>query len=223
MELKEFLKPTWRKILLFLLPTIFLTVVYVVSLATDSDDLRITETPVNYTIFHFPCFIEKKLFCNTTNCCFASIQTQVGSSLLFYLPWFLFSWFIVWANEKVELRGYFWRKMHETGDSSKETKPIEKRKETQVEENDIVKKEQLIREEEELLKQEKEKLYKTIDELNIKKLLDIGLDTSQNKIRCSNCKNWEPINENNLAEMIKHHGINIIWKYKCKNCKKKKH
>jgi len=218
MELKEFLKPNWRKILLFALPMIFLTVVYTVSWILNSDEWKITDTPVNYIIFHFPCFIEKKLFCSA-NCCFASIQNQTLSSLIFYVPWFLFSWFIIWANEKVELRGYLWRRMHEKETPSKEIKPTEK---MPIEESEIIKKERLIREEEERLKQEKEEIYKNIDELNVRKLIEIGLDVKQSKIRCSNCINWEPITKKSLTKIINKYGIDILWKYKCKNCKKKK-
>jgi hypothetical protein len=219
MDWKEFLKPDFRKILLFLLPMILLTVVYVVSMTINSDEWKIDDTPVNFIIFHFPCFIEKKLFCSGANCCFASIQNQIFSSLISYLPWFLFSWFIVWANDKVELRGYLWRKIQEKETSIKEIKTIEN---LPIEESEIVKKEQSIREQEEFLKQEKEKIYKTMDELNTKKLLEMGVDITQDKIRCSICKNWEPTNKKNLASMIKQHGIDIIWKYKCKNCKKLK-
>jgi len=219
-ELKEFLKPNWRKILLFLLPIIFLTLTYVVLWLTKYNEL-IDDNLINYIIFHFPCFIETKLFCNNTNCCFTSTMTQVVSSLIFYVPWFLFSWFIVWANEKVELRGYLWRKMQEIEMPSKETKPVEKKEELPVD-DELIKKKQLIKEEEEILKQEKEKLYQNIDDVNIRKLLEIGFDIKQNKIRCSNCINWDPVNNKNLAKMIKKHGIDILWNYKCKNCKKKK-
>lgn len=218
MGLKEFFKPSWRKILLFLLPMIFLAIVYAVSLAINSDEWKINDSPINYVVFHFPCSIEKKLFCDSANCCFKSTETQIESSLIFYVPWFLFSWFIVWANEKVELRGYFWRKMHEKETPSKEVKSMEK---VPVEEGELIKKEQLIKEEEERIKQEKEQIYKTIEEVNIKKLMEMGLDVSQDKIRCSNCKNWEPIKKKNLGNMVKKYGMDIIWKYKCKNCKNK--
>jgi len=91
-----------------------------------------------------------------------------------------------------------------------------------LEENELIKKEQMIRETEESLKKEKEQIYKTIEELNVKKLSEMGFDITQNKIRCSNCKNWEIINIKNLTDMIKDHGMDIIWKYKCKDCKKRK-
>jgi hypothetical protein len=122
MDWKEFFKPSWRKTLLFLLPMMFLAVVYVISLAINSDEWKINDSPIDYVVFHFPCFIESKLLCKNTNCCFESIENQIVSSLIFYVPWFLFSWFIVWANEKVELRGYFWRKIHEKEPPIKELK-----------------------------------------------------------------------------------------------------
>jgi copper oxidase (laccase) domain-containing protein len=97
-------------------------------------------------------------------------------------------------------------------------------------ENELIEREKLIKEEEELLKQEKEKLIKTINELNIKKLKDMGLDVVENKIRCSICKDWKPLSKRKflrrepktiIGNMIKKHGVDIIWTYKCKECKKK--
>jgi len=126
MELMEIFKPDLRKLFLFLLPIIFLSIIYVTSRAIKSDEWKINDSPVNYIIFHFPCFIESKLLCNSTSCCFASTLTQIESSLIFYVPWFLFSWFIVWANDKIELRGYLWRKMQEKETPIKEVKTIEK-------------------------------------------------------------------------------------------------
>ncbi len=219
MDWKEFLKPDWRKILLLLLPIIFLIVIYGLSWAINSDEWKINDNPVNYIIFHFPCFIEKRLFCST-NCCFASALTQVASCIIFYLPWFVFSWFIAWANDKVDLRGYLWRRIHEKETPNEEVKTTQ---ETPIENSEIIKKKQSLLEEEKRLKQEREEIYKTIDELNVRKLLEIGLDVNQSRIRCSNCIAWESINNKNLSKMIKRHGIDILWKYKCKNCKKKKH
>jgi hypothetical protein len=214
MDWKEFLEPDIRKIILFILPIIFLTVVYIILWITKNVEW-IGVTPVNFIIFHFPCFLESKLFCHTSSCCFVSITTQVGSSLIFYLPWFLFSWFIVWANDKVELRGYLWRKLQE------KIPPRQIKLENPLPgEMEIVKKEQFINSEETLIKKEKEKIANDIDDLNIRKMLEIGLDMNQGLIRCSNCKSWEPTDKKRLSKMIKKHGIDIIWKYKCKDCRK---
>ena len=222
MDWKEFFKPNFRKILVFLLPIIFLTVIYLITLAVNSEEWKINKTPVDYVFFHFPCFIESKLICKSSNCCFESIVTQIIGSIMFYSPWFLFSWFIVWVNDKVELRGYLWRKIHETSEPSKKTEPIEKSKtEIPISDNELIKKEQEIRQEEERIKQEKEQIYRTMDETNTKKLFEMGLDLKEGKIRCSNCIKWEPVNKKNLMNMINKHGIEIIWKYKCKECKKK--
>lgn len=235
----EFFKPNMKKIILFLMPIIFLSIIYAVLNIIKSDEWKITQTPLDFIVFYFPCYIESNLLCKSDACCFESINTQVASSLIFYVSWFLFSFFLVWVNEKIELRGFLWRKLHEKIPSD-EKKTKEKKSEKEVpkiveelpvEERELIEQERLIKEEEEFIKQEKERLFKTMNELNIRKLKEMGLDVVENKVRCSICKDWKPLSKRKfqrkdlkviVGNMIKKHGIDIIWTYKCNECKTKK-
>ena len=114
-----------------------------------------------------------------------------------------------------EMRGMLWRKL-----KSEEVERRMKREE-EISEESIEEKERRLKEEEERIKKEKEKFYEYLDELNTKKLKEIGLDIKENKIRCSVCKRWKSIRKDQLLDLIKEHGISIIWKYVCRDCRKK--
>lgn len=199
---------------------------------SNLSEFNLLET-LDYVFFKFPCFIESNLLCKGDSCCFESIQTRVASSLIFYVIWFLYSWFIVWFNDKVELRGILWRKMHEEKPVIEERKKvIEEHKIPEIKPEEIelpedsdsteelIKHQQLIREQEEYIKEEKKKMAKFVDELNTKKLKDMGFDITQNMIRCSNCGKWKTVSKKELTNKMKKHGIDIIWKYVCRECAK---
>jgi len=111
-----------------------------------------------------------------------------------------------------------------------EIKPEEKPKEEaepEVEFEDLGEKKikemsNLIKEEEALVKEQKKKLEKYLDVINIKKLKSIGVDVKANKIFCSVCKQWKTIPKDQLTKLIQKHGFDIIWEYKCPDCKGKK-
>jgi len=117
-----------------------------------------------------------------------------------------------------------------------ELKPKEKIKREEIEEKEEVKLEEieeldeekikemstLIREEEGFLKEQKEKLQKYLDEMNVKRLKSIGADVKENKILCSGCKRWIKLPKGKLTKLIEKHGFDVIWEYKCPECKGKK-
>lgn len=136
----------------------------------------------------------------------------------------------------VQLRGILWRKMQAMkevkgkprpkleiklrGDYMKNREEPKEKIEESMEEGQAREEEELIREEEERIKEGKIKLYRFYDDLNRLKLKDMGLDVNKNKIRCAVCKNWEDYTEEKLLGLIKRNGIDIIWKFTCKKCRK---
>jgi hypothetical protein len=115
----------------------------------------------------------------------------------------------------VELRGILWRKIQEM-----KQKPKEETEEKMDEEEAKVE-EQFIREEEIRLREEKKDLYEFYDSLNRMKMKDMGLDIDKDKIKCTICKKWKDYTKERLLGLIKRNGIDIIWKYTCKDCRKK--
>ena len=122
----------------------------------------------------------------------------------------------------VQLRGLLWRKLKEM---EKKEEKRDKKKEVEeaeeIPEEELKEKEELLRKEEERLRKEKIKMLKALDEINKKKLKEMGLDIAKKRIRCILCKKWEAYNDEELLELIKKNDFDVIWKYICKECRKK--
>ena len=143
-------------------------------------------------------------------------------------------------------RGLLWRKIEKIETKplkkvelpKKEEKPKEKPKEEikpekekeevkpeeleEIGEEKITEMSALIREEEAFLREQKEKLQKYLDERNVKKLKGIGVDVKENKVICSGCKRWVQLKKGELTKLIEKHGFDVIWEYRCPDCKEKK-
>ena len=105
-------------------------------------------------------------------------------------------------------------------EKKEEVKSVEKIKE--MGEEEIKEMSTLIREEETFLKEQKKRLQKYLDETNIQKLKSIGVDVKENKILCSGCKRWIRLPRGKLMKLIEKYGFDIIWEYRCPDCKGKK-
>ena len=114
-----------------------------------------------------------------------------------------------------ELRGILWRKINEM-----KQKPEQETEET-LQEDEAKEEEEFLREEDVRIRKEKTKLYEFYDGLNRMKMKDMGLDIDNNKIRCTICKEWKDYTNEKLLGLIKRNGIDIIWKFTCKECRKR--
>ncbi len=143
-------------------------------------------------------------------------------------------------------RGLLWKKLQRKGpkpskkaekpekiekakEEPKEEEKVEEKKEEKLEEIEgrideekIKKVAELIREEETFLRERRKELQKFLDEMNVKKLKNMGIDMKQNKILCSDCKKWKTLPKGKLTKLIEEHGLDVIWEYRCPDCKGRK-
>jgi len=141
---------------------------------------------------------------------------------------------LLWRKiEKIETKPFKKVKLPKKVEKPKEKpkeeiKPEEEKEEIELEELEevgegkITEMSTLIREEETFLREQKEKLQRYLDEMNVKKLKSIGVDVKENKIICSGCKQWIQLRKGGLMKLIERHGFDVIWEYKCPDCKRKK-
>jgi len=136
---------------------------------------------------------------------------------------------LLWRKvEKMEFKPLEKVKLPKKVEKPKEEIELEEKKEVKPEEIGEVGEEKitemstLIREEETFLREQKERLQKYLDEMNVKKLKSIGVDVKENKIICSGCKRWIQLRKGRLMKLIERYGFDIIWEYRCPECKHKK-
>ena len=243
MGLKEFLKPDWKKIVLFLLMLVIAPFPYFVPSESAPSGYGIKlvwgfPPLVSYVYDYLPEPIQ---------------QINAGVSEVnrvkvtyFWMPIYSFFIFLLsclsnWIIEKIKgkygivmIRGFLWRKLKKDWEArkpeggKKKEKELPKKKEEKPEETeelseeDIREMSKLIREEEGFIKGQKKKLEKYLDEMNLKKLKEMGLDIKGNKILCSNCKNWVELPRKQLMKLLGGYGFDIIWEYRCPKCKPQK-
>ena len=143
----------------------------------------------------------------------------------------------------VELKGLLWKKLRKGEKGEEEPKTEAKKEEVKRQEkpkeevkpevkpkseeelrkmSEILRGEdEEIRKQEEMLKQKKIEIFKSYELLNIDKLRSMGYDMKQNAIRCVICRKWMSYDKEKLSELIKKNDVDIIWKYVCKECRKK--
>jgi rubredoxin len=241
MGLLEFLKPNGAKILLFLLLLVIAPFPYFFRSET------LSQYEVNW-IWGFPPivslsynFLPSSLQeLNKGIFDISKVKTTFYWTPTYAIFIFLLSCVIYSIIEKIKsiygiatFRGFLWRKLEAkplegVGKNEKieEKKPKKEIKpETEFEEIDekkIKEMSSLIKEEEAFLKEQKKKLGKYLDDMNIQKLKSIGVDVKENKIFCSECKQWKDIPKDQLLKLIEKYGFDIIWEYKCPDCGGKK-
>jgi len=238
MNWKEFFKPDGKKIILFLIMLIIAPFPYFATSETDSEKIEfqviwgfppLIFSIYNYLPYHFQ-QINIGIF-------------QISKVKVTYLWMPVYSFFIYVLSCSINknldeikkkygittFRGILYRKLREEKKIEKTEEKIEEiqkkiiyeREKTteELSEEQIKEKERQLKEEEEFLKEEKEKLRQQIDEVNIDKLKNMGLDIKENLILCSNCNNWKPLPMKRLLKRIEKKGFGIIWKYRCKECR----
>jgi len=249
MGLKDFLKPNGAKILLFLFLLVFAPFPYFFQPETsDQFEIRwIWGFPplVSLIYDYLPASLQEL---NVGILDISKVSTTYYWTPTYALFIFLLSCVIHLIIGKIKVkfgittfRGLLWRKLGkkeigplrkierpEKTEEKKEIKPEEKEEEIKpgelegMDEEKIKEMSTLIREEETFLKEQKKKLQKYLDETNIQKLKSIGVDVEENKILCSGCKRWVKVQRGKIMKLIEKHGFDIIWEYKCPECKSKK-
>jgi len=223
MGIKEFLRLDYRKTLMFLLPIIFVAAITFFQLMQEKRfDLIFM---IKESIFKFPCLIETNFLCKGGTCCFESLETQAVSSAIFYSTLFIYSWGVVWINDRFRLKGLLWRKMHKI-EYEPQIKKVEEIKPIEIHEYDkmikrVIEREHFLIGQEGHIKEELEKIHEFRDQVNKKKLKEIGVDLDQGSIRCSKCYNWKKMTKKDLSDLIAKNDIDILWKYQCKECSDK--
>ena len=250
MGLKHFLKPNGAKILLFLFLLIFAPFPYFFQPET-SDQFGVRWIwgfpPLVSLIYDYLPASLQELNVGIFDINKVTTTYYWTPTYAFFI--FLLSCVIHLIIERIKVkyniatfRGLLWRKLekkeigplrkverHEkVEEGKKEIKPEEKKEEIklgeleEMDEEKIKEMSTLIREEETFLKEQKKKLQKYLDKANIQKLKSIGVDVEENKILCSGCKRWIKVQRSKLMKLIEKHGFDIIWEYKCPECKSKK-
>lgn len=239
----KFFKPNGAKILLFLFLLVFAPFPYFFKLATSG------QVNVKW-IWGYPPFIS--LIYNYLPTSIQELNVGIFdinkvNTTYYWTPTyaffiFLLSCIIYFIIENIKLRynittfrGILWRKLEkrEIVPLTKQPERIEKKESKKeevipeeemkkIDERKIKEMSDLIREEEVFLQEQKKKLGKYLDETNINKLKSIGVDVRENKILCSSCNQWVKIPKEKLLKLIEKHGFDIIWEYKCPECKDKK-
>jgi len=207
MDLKSFFKPDLRKISLMV----------ILSIA----GWFFSDSFFNLVFFFcHSCLIEGRcpLYCSLLELKNLDMFTGIFSSLVTnYLLSCVIVSVIDLMKEKFgisNLRGILWRRL-------KSRRPENIQRIEVIEDEEAIKeKERMLREEEERLREEKKKFYEYLNEVNKKRLKEMGYDVEKEKIRCINCKKWKSCPKSELINLIKRYGISILWRYVCENCKK---
>lgn len=241
MNWKEFFIPDGKKIILFIIMILIAPFPYFTPSESDPGKIELKviwgfPPLVFFTYKYLPDFLQ---YINS-----GIFQlTKVKTSFLF-IPAYTFFIYVLSCSINKNLdelkkkygitafRGILYRKLteekriKETQEKLKEKeKKIIDEREKVIEESDeekIKEKERLLKEQEEFIKEEKEKLRQQVDEMNTDKLKNMGLDIKENLILCSSCNNWKPLPRERMLKLIEKKGFEIIWKYKCRECKKQK-
>jgi len=241
MNWKQFFKPDGKKIVLFLIMLIIAPFPYFIPSESASVKFEIK------LILGFPPLIF--YIYNYLPGIFQQINSgifQITEVKITYLWMPVYSFFIYVLSCSINknldeikekygittFKGFLWRKYKK---EIKIEKPLEKIEEREkkviyerekttegIEKEEIKEKERQLKEQEELIKDEKERLHQQVEEMNTDKLKEMGLDIKENLILCSSCNDWKPLKKERLAKMIGKKGFEIIWKYRCRECKKRK-
>jgi len=241
MNWKEFLIPDGKKIILFIIMILIAPFPYFVPSESDPGKIELKviwgfPPLVFFTYKYLPDFLQ---YINS-----GIFQLTKAKTSFLFIPAYTFFIYILSCSINKNLdelkkkygirtfRGFLYRKLREEKRikeaeekiEEKEKKIMEEREKTleELDEEKIEEKERLLKEQEELLKEEKEKLRQKIDEMNYDKLKGMGLDIKENLILCSNCKNWKSLTRDRVLKLVDKKGFEIIWKYRCKECKSRK-
>lgn len=240
MNLLRFLKPNGAKILLFILLIIIAPFPYFIR----------SETSGQYEVkwlWGFPPFVSlvyNYLPVSVKELDIGIFEISKINTTFYWMPIYAFSIFLLSCVvnliiEHIKLRfdiatfrGVLWRKLEKREMpplTIQRPEKIGKKEEVKLEEDigeidgkKVKEMVDLIKEEEAFIKEQKKNLNKYLDEANIKKLKDIGVDVRENQILCSRCNQWVKLPKDRLIKLIEKYGFDIIWEYKCPECKNKK-
>jgi hypothetical protein len=237
MEWKEFLKPDERKIIFFLLMLIIAPFPYFAQSESTPSKIEVR------FVWGFPPLVSSLygyLPQSLQRVNAGIFEVMRVKTTYLWIPTYSFSLFLLsctidWFLERIKerygietYRGLLWRvfrkklKFRAKGETEKRREKLEGMESTEEPSEEEIKEiAELIKREETFIQEQKRRLEEYVNELNTKKLKEMGLDIKENKILCSECKRWIALSREKTMKLLEKHGFEIIWKYVCPDCRQR--